>query len=176
MAVATTDSTIILGLITGKASGSIVGDLPLLVSLKGNNIVGVNSSDLLCNDDVNSQTLAHGGFTATQYVVALLQTDISESKKRLGLWSSGTITWASWATFDLSFDVAAYLDALVNTETMTLSGLAIYSALLSDADIKIEITALKALGWDGKILGLGKDGPPLGKFLGLTRAQIARII
>ena len=142
MANATTDSTIILCFSAGKASGDLVGDHALIASIAGDNILGVNATNFISDDGTNSQTLAHGGFTATQDLVALLQTDISESKKRLGVWVNGAITWASWAAFDLSFDVESFLDFFVNSETMTYQASAIYSSLLSDADVTIEVFAL----------------------------------
>jgi hypothetical protein len=142
MANAITDSTIILGLITGKASGSLVGDLALIASEPGDLIAGINSTNYISDDGPNATTLAHGSFIATQYLVMLVQTDISESKKRVGFFNGG-FTWSSWGTFDNSFDLMVYLDVLVNSETMTLNGMSIYNELASEADIRTEINLLK---------------------------------
>ena len=140
----TTDSTVIIGVIPGKASGDLSGDLQLLGSITGDNILGVNSTNLICDDGANNQTLAHGGFAATDEVIALLQIDTSENKKRLGIYSAddGSITWAAWASYDGSFRLGTFFDVLVNSETMTLLGAAVYSSLLSDSNLTAEFKEL----------------------------------
>lgn len=151
MTIAITDSTIILGFKTNKASASLVGNLALIASEPGDLIAGVNSSNFTSDDGSNVASVAHGGFAATQYLVMLIQTDISENKKRVGFYN-GSFTWSSWDTFDDSYDLALSLDVLVNSESMTLNGLAIYNNLVAEADIKTEIGTLKIFP---SVLGIG---------------------
>jgi len=143
MAAAVTDSTIILGFTTNKASASLVGTLALISPDDSQPIAAVTSANFVSDDGPNATTQAHGGFAAADQMILLVQTDISESKKRVGIYN-GAFTWSSWGTFDNSFDLMVNLDVLANSETMTLNGMSIYDELATEAAIVAEIVLIKS--------------------------------
>ena len=65
-----TDATVILGFISGNASGSI-SSCQLLGSLSGDDILSIDSTNLTSDDGTSEVSLAHGGFSATEKIVAL---------------------------------------------------------------------------------------------------------